>query len=88
MQVNTFQYETMLNRCTLVIGNSGSGKTYMIREILFKLKDRIPNGVLFSPTDEQNEDFKGIIPRAAVISNLDGGRLVKKLQRIFKRQEE
>ena len=52
MQVNAFQYENMINRCTLVIGNSGSGKTYMIREILFKLKDRIPNGVLFSPTDE------------------------------------
>ena len=71
-----------------MIGSSGSGKTYLLREILFKLKDKVPNCVLFSPTDEQNEDFKGIIPRAAVISNMDGGRLVKKLQKIFKRQEE
>lgn len=88
MNINTFSYENLVNRCTLVIGNSGSGKTYLIREMLFKLKDKIPNCVLFSPTNEQNEDFKGIIPSAAVISNLDGGRLVKKLQRIFKRQEE
>ena len=69
----------MINHTVLLIGSSGSGKTCLLREILFKLKDKIPSGVLFSPTDEQNEDFKGIIPRAAVISNLDGGRLVKKL---------
>lgn len=88
MNLNSFDYDALKGHCTLLIASSGSGKTRLIKEILFKLKDDVPSVVLLCPTALQNRDFDGIIPDPAIITNLSGGRIVQKLSRLFKRQEE
>lgn len=41
--------------------------------------------IVLCPTANQNEDYKGLVPNEAVISNLNGTRLVQKLNKVYKR---
>ena len=50
LNINSFDFNRLINHCTILIGSSFSGKSVMIRDILYKLKDHIPIGILFSPT--------------------------------------
>jgi len=55
---------------------------------MYKLHEDIPSGMVLCPTAEQNGDYKDLVPPIAIISNLSGGRLIHKLNKLFKRQEE
>ena len=83
--MNTFDYNKLVGYCTVLVGASGSGKSRIIKEILYRVKDSVPAAVVFCPTANQNRDFEGLIPPAAIITNLSGGRIVQKLARLFKR---
>ncbi len=50
LNVNSFEYTDLLGFCTILIGSSGSGKSRLIKEIMYRLKDHIPSGVVLCPT--------------------------------------
>lgn len=58
-----FTYRRFLDKLTMLYGESGSGKSYAIVDILYQLKPHIDQIVIFSPTDRQNHTYdKGIAP--------------------------
>jgi Ni2+-binding GTPase involved in maturation of urease and hydrogenase len=75
----------MVGLCTILIGASGSGKTKMVSELLYRFKDRVPSVIVFCPTNDQNQAYTNIVPDSAIIRELGGGRLISKITRIFKR---
>ncbi len=88
LNINTFDYGDLVGYCTVLIGSSGSGKSRLIKEIMYRVREQIPAGIVLCPTADQNGDYKDLLPKQAIISNLNGGRLINKLNKIFKRQEE
>lgn len=50
LNINSFDFNRLINHCTILIASSYSGKSIMIRDILYKIKDKIPIGILFCPT--------------------------------------
>jgi hypothetical protein len=50
LNINSFDFNRLINHCTILIASSFNGKSVLIKDILYKLKDQIPIGILFSPT--------------------------------------
>lgn len=72
-----------LNRSTILFGASDSGKSTILIEILFLLKDYVPNIFLFAPTAESNKAFDDIIPAPLIYKNVE----IPILEEIYKRQQ-
>ena len=71
--------EQFKRKNTVLFGESDSGKTTLMLDIMFLLKDEIDLGFIFSPTDS----FEGIVARPLIHSEPDAEVLVN----IMRRQE-
>lgn len=72
-----------LNRSTILFGASNSGKSTILIEILYLLKNYVPNIFVFAPTADSNNAFEGIIPSQLIYKTVD----IKKLTDIYNRQK-
>ena len=72
-----------LNRSTILFGASNSGKSTILIEILYLLKDHVPNIFVFAPTAEANNAFEGIVPSPLVYKNVE----ISILKEIYKRAQ-
>lgn len=75
-------YKYFLNRSTILFGASGSGKSTILLEILYLLKDHVPNIMVFSPTSDVNDAFS-VVPPCLVFSEIN----LNKLHDLYKRQQ-
>jgi hypothetical protein len=57
---STIDKELILHRTTALYGSPGAGKSYMIKRILYEIKDDIPCVVIISSTNKQNNAYTGI----------------------------
>lgn len=74
-----------LNKTTIIYGASGSGKSYIIAEIMSYLRDSIPACIVFCPTDAQNKSYGDrLVPAQLVHDKLTE----EKIERILERQEK
>lgn len=76
-------YRYYLNKSTILFGASNSGKSTILLEILYLLKDQVPNIFVFAPTAEENNAFDNIVPKSLVFQELS----IEKLSQIYKRQQ-
>lgn len=72
-----------LNRSVMLYGASNSGKSTIIRDILHKLKDFIPNVCVICPTNNLNGSYNGLIPKPLIHTEVKESLL----DDILKRQE-
>jgi len=70
------------DKIILLYGETGSGKTHILVEILHLLKDRISIPLVFSPTNFADSEFDGMIPPECIYDNVD----IKKLEDIWNTQ--
>lgn len=78
------------NRIVAILGRKGSGKSTLIRDILYNVKD-IPVGTVISPTEELNEFFSDIIPPIFIHPEYDESivdRFVDRQRFIIKKHNE
>jgi len=68
----------------ILYGESGSGKTVLIREIMYMVKDDIPNIIIISPTEDSNQSYAGLVPRSCIKEDIT----VNELKRLYDRQQE
>lgn len=61
-----FDYTYYLDRTALFLGESGTGKSFIINDALFRVKPYINQGIVFSPTNDQNKIYDGIFPRPCI----------------------
>jgi hypothetical protein len=56
-------HEKFMDKTTVLYGESGTGKSVLIVDILYALKPYIDQCIVFSPTDRQNHTYdRGIVP--------------------------
>lgn len=60
------EYQFFLDRSTVLFGESSTGKSVIICDILHSLKSHIDLAVVFSPTDMQNGVYSAIIPKPLI----------------------
>jgi hypothetical protein len=76
-------YTNFLHKSILLYGASASGKSMIMKDILYTLKDHIPNVCVICPTNNLNKSYDDIIP-----SQLIYGEVTEDLiKTIFKRQK-
>jgi energy-coupling factor transporter ATP-binding protein EcfA2 len=59
-------YTMFLDKTTVLYGASGSGKSFLMRDILHMLQPHIQQVIVISPTDAQNSSYSGIIPKPCI----------------------
>lgn len=75
------KYENYLDKTTLLFGGSGSGKTTVIEEILYLIKDHVPNFIVIASENSQKA-YKNKLPARCIKGDLSKD----KLQKIWSRQ--
>jgi Cdc6-like AAA superfamily ATPase len=68
----------------ILYGESGSGKTVQIREIMYIVRNDIPNIVIISPTEDSNQSYSGLVPKSCIKEEIT----VNELKRLYERQVE
>lgn len=69
-------------KSTTIYGASKSGKSTIAIEILKLLQPLIPLITIFSPTEQENQTFKDIVPNEVIYATLE----IPTLEKIYKRQ--
>ena len=59
-----------LDHYTVVIGQRGSGKGTLVRDIIYHKRDDIPTGHVIDPCDEITHEYRGIVPRLFIHQEL------------------
>lgn len=72
-----------LNKSTILFGASNSGKSTILIEILYLLRDYVPNIFVFAPTADSNNAFDNIVPAPLIFKTVD----IDVLKEIYKRQQ-
>lgn len=75
--------DKFLNKSCIIYGGSKSGKTIMLKDILFHLKDQVFYIIAIAGQEGQNHAYEGIIPPNAIYTKTD----VKFLEKLYERQE-
>ena len=56
-------HEKIIDKSSVVYGESGTGKSYIIVDMLYALRPHIDQIIVFAPTDRQNHTYdRGIVP--------------------------
>ncbi len=82
--VNNFDITNIMSRMSLFIGGSSSGKSCIMTDSLYKLKELIPNVLVISPTESQNQTYCKFIPAECIIDeNISPEKLIVKLNDVY-----
>lgn len=73
---------TFLRRLTVLFGESHTGKTSVLLDILYILKEYIPCVIVFSANERENKDFKNKLPKALIYYTCN----YEVLKKIYQRQ--
>lgn len=69
--------DEFLNRTTLLLGESDTGKTIMTNHIIHEIKPYISAIYVICPTNDIKHDYDGVAPPNAIFEKLDRNWLVK-----------
>lgn len=73
----------------VIIAKRGSGKSWVTREILYQ-KRHIPCGIVISPSDQMNGEYKGFFPDIYIhydISSIIFGKILYRQQEMLTKQK-
>lgn len=73
-----------LDGTLVAIGKRRTGKTFLFRNILYLLKDKIPAGIVISQTDELNKFWRAHIPKKFIFKKYQP----EILDAVFRRQKK
>jgi molybdopterin-guanine dinucleotide biosynthesis protein len=73
-------YNNHLDKTTLIFGGTGSGKTTIIEEILYLLKDHVPNFLVLAP-DTSNSAYCKKLPMRCIKDDLTKAKLIQLWER-------
>lgn len=64
-------YKWFLNKSCIIYGRSGSGKSHIIKHILYLLRAHVPTTIAFSMSEKNNSNYsRAMIPRCLVLDNV------------------
>ena len=62
--------DLFLNKSTILYGTAGSGKSVLIKDIIYRLKDHIPNIIVFDKTNKLNQTYSNYLPNTIIFESL------------------
>jgi hypothetical protein len=84
LKINAINF---LNKSTALYGKSNSGKSSVMRDILLQIREYVSMGYVFSMTEDQNDSFKDIVPRAAIFTDFSQDDVTKFIIQFWQRQK-
>jgi len=58
-----FHYKTFLDRTSIFLGGSGTGKSTVMVHTMYNIRDHVDQVIVISPTDRQNHTYdRGLVP--------------------------
>lgn len=73
-----------LDGTVVAVGKRRTGKTWVFRNIMYLLKDKLPAGIVISQTDELNKFWRQYVPKQFIFNKYDP----EILQAVFRRQKK
>jgi hypothetical protein len=84
MQSIDMNYKMVVDKTTVIYGETGTGKSTIIVDILHSLSEHVDQIVVFSPTDNMNKTYgNGLVPLPCIHYTITAD----KLQAVYDRQE-
>jgi len=85
--MNGIDYNLLIGKSSILYGESGSGKSVIIKSILYNLKDKVPACIIISPTEKFNKTYDGILPPTFINSNekITSSQIEYKIRKIVDR---
>ena len=72
MKIRRWDISTLSPASTvLLIGKRGSGKSFLLRDIAWHMRDKIDIGVGMSPTEEASESLGSFLPQSQMYSDFN-----------------
>lgn len=69
--IATLTSDQFVNRSCIIYGKSGSGKSHIIKHILYLLRGQIPTTIVFSLSEKNNSAYsRAMVPRCLVHDNV------------------
>ena len=63
LQIKKFRIDEMdLNSKCLIIGKPATGKSTIVKDIMYRHRNKFPCGIVLSGTEESSKDFSGMVP--------------------------
>lgn len=59
-------HKMFLDRTTVIYGETGTGKSFVVIDILYQLRNYVDQIIVFSPTNRQNRTYSGVVPQAMI----------------------
>lgn len=76
LQIKRFNPEGIKDTATvLLIGKRGTGKSTLMRDIMYHMKDRLNFGLAMSPTEESTASLGTFIPRSCIYNQFSSAAL-------------
>ena len=75
--------DIIVNKSVIIYGESGTGKTQIIRDIMYRNIDAFFDGVVFCPTNQSNGDYTGYFPKPLIYEEFN----LEHITEVYSRQE-
>lgn len=77
LKLKQFDPSTQLkdSATVLLVGRRGSGKSTLMRDLMWHMRDRLDFGLAMSPTEESTASLGGFVPRSCIYNNFDSTAL-------------
>ena len=67
------------NTTAMDIGKRGNGKSTIVKDIMYNLRDKFHFGIHISPTEDSNGQMQGVMPRACIYTSFDDSIVTRSL---------
>jgi len=81
-----FPPELIMKRTIVLYGGSGSGKSTTVRNVIYPLRGKYNQAIVFCPTDKDNGEYSAIFPKVFVWHEMDTKHIERFIE-IYKRQQ-
>ena len=68
--------DKIIHKSIVLYGSSNSGKTTIIKDIVYILKDDVPLIIVFCPTEPSHNTYKQIIPTELIIYDIEDSSVI------------
>ena len=63
------------NAVVLLVGKRGTGKSTLMKDIMYNMRDRLDFGIAMSPTEDCTSDLASYVPKTCIYNDYNGERI-------------